>query len=244
MNMTEQGYYDIHCHILPGLDDGAANMDTAIKMLRQEYEDGVRTIYATPHYRTGMFEPSKNKVLVQYKLIKEQAEKIGEGIRILPGCEFHVSMDMIPMLEAGIGTTMGDSRCVLTEFSESHSYNFIRERCYALKSHAFQPIIAHAERYPALNKDPEIVASLVEMGVYIQINAESILGKNGFFTKRFCRKIMEWDLLHFIGSDAHDMMQRKPMIGQCTEYLEKKMGQDYVKKILMEHPHKLIEEGR
>lgn len=247
MNTAENGYYDIHCHILPGVDDGAVNMDVARDMLRQEYEDGVRTIYATPHYRTGMFEPPKEKVLEQYELVKEEAARIGgsgRGIQILLGCEFHANMDMVSMLESGTGSAMGDSRCILTEFSEEHDYDFIRKRCYALQSHGYQPIIAHAERYPVLCKNLEFAASLVEMGIYIQINAKSILGKNGFSTKRFCRKAMEWDLVHFIGSDAHDMMQRKPVMGQCAEYLEKKMGRTYMQKILIENPRKFIEEGR
>ena len=238
------GYYDIHCHILPEVDDGADDMETTIKMLRQEYEDGVRVIYATPHYRIGMFEPPGEKVMQQYELVKKQAKQIGDGIEIYLGCEFHANMDMISMIDTKKGIRMGNSSCVLTEFSEKHGYGYIRERCYALLSHGCQPIIAHAERYPALNHDLEKFHSLVDMGAFIQVNADSILGKNGFHLKHVCRKMMKWNLIHFIGSDAHDVLKRKPLIGQCAEYLKKKMGQAYMEKILIENPRKFIEEGR
>lgn len=238
------GYYDIHCHILPEVDDGADSMEMAREMLRQEYTDGVRVIYATPHYRIGMFETSKQKILQQYELVKEYAGQIGEGIEIYLGCEFHANMDMLSMFDDGIGIKMGDSSCVLTEFSEIHNYSFIKERCYSLLSHGYQPIIAHAERYSVLNQNPEKICSLRNMGAFIQIDADSILGKNGFYLKCFCKKMMNRDLIHFVGSDAHDMSKRKPLIGQCAKYVSKKMGENYMEKIFINNPKELIREGR
>lgn len=238
------GYYDIHCHILPEVDDGADSMEMARKMLQQEYEDGVRVIYATPHYKVGVFETSKQKILQQYELVKEYAGQIGDGLEIQLGCEFHVNMDMIDILSQRSDVLMGESPCVLTEFSEKHDFQFIKERCYILLSHGYQPIIAHIERYPALTRDLERIRFMKDMGVYLQINADSILGKNGFFVQRFCKKIMEYDFLHFVGSDAHDLSKRKSHMGLCIKYVRKKMGQDYAEKLFRDNPHKLMKRGR
>lgn len=238
------GYYEVHCHILPGVDDGARNMDETIRMLKAYYADGVRTIYATSHYRKRMFEPSMEKIISQYNQVKKKAREIGEGITVYLGCEFHANMDMVEILDAGERPVMGNSRCVLTEFSSASELSFIRERCYALLSHGYEPIIAHAERYPVLTRNPQTIGDLVDMGAYIQVNAESVMGDEGFSTKRFCRKLMKMDLIHFIGSDAHDSKERRPQIGRCAEYLEKKMGREYVEKILIRNPQNLIEGKR
>lgn len=238
------GYYDIHCHILPEVDDGAENFDMAVKMLKQEYEDGIRTIYVTPHYRMGVFETSEQKIDKQYEWILKKAEQIGAGMEIHLGREFHVNMDMIDILNKNSGILMGESSCVLAEFSEKHDFCFIKERCYTLLSHGYQPIIAHIERYPALTGDLERIRFMKDMGVYLQVNADSILGKNGFFIQRFCQKIMKCDFLHFVGSDAHDLTKRKPRMGLCIKYIRNKMGQDYTEKIFRENPQKLIKRGR
>lgn len=238
------GFYDIHAHILPCVDDGAEDLKETVKILRMEYEDGVRIIFATPHYRRRMFETSREEMEKQYKIVKKEAEKIGNGMRILLGCEFHANMDMVEMLDAGKYPTMGESRCVLTEFSEASEIRQIQERCYELLSHGYEPIIAHAERYPAIRKNMDALEQLVDMGVYIQMNAGSIVGEEGFGTKRFCKKAMKKDLLHFIGSDAHNVKDRKPLLGKCAEHMEKVMGKDYMKKILIENPLSIIEDVR
>lgn len=238
------GIYDVHCHIVPEVDDGADNIETAVKLLQMEYKDGVRTIYVTPHYRKRMFETSMKKIEKQFSLLKTEAANIGSDLHMYLGCEFHANMDMTEMLVARERPTMGGSRCVLTEFSEQTEFAFIQERCYALLSQGYDPIIAHAERYSALYKKFDALSQLVDMGAYIQMNAASILGVDGFGMKLFCKKVMKMDLLHFVGSDAHNTGDRKPMMGKCAEYMEKVMGQDYARKILIENPKNIIEESR
>lgn len=218
-------------------------MNETVKILKMEYRDGVRTIYVTPHYRRNMFETPMEKIQIQYEAVKSEAAKIGSDLRILLGCEFHANMDMIETLDDGGRPTMGGTRGVLTEFSEQSDFRTIQERCYVLLSHGYQPIIAHAERYPAL-RNLEAIEQLVDMGAYIQMNAGSITGAEGFGMKRFCKKVIKKDLLHFVGSDAHNTKDRKPMMGKCAEYLTKVMGKDYMEKILMENPLNIIEEGR
>lgn len=238
------GIYDVHCHIVPEVDDGADSLETAIRLLQMEYDDGVRTIYVTPHYRRGMFETSMPRIQKQYELLKEEAAKAGVGIHMYLGCEFHANMDMVDILDEKKRPTMGGSRCILTEFSERSEFSYIKERCYTLLSCGYNPIIAHAERYPALYKKLAALEELVDMGVYIQMNAGSILGAEGFGMKHFCKKVMKSGMLHFVGSDAHNTKDRKPMMGKCAEYMEKVMGVEYARNILIENPQKIIEEGR
>ena len=238
------GLINVHTHILPGVDDGADDLEEALKMLELEYQDGVRTIFATPHYRKGMFECFGNQITKQYELVKKEASKRWKDLQIILGCEFHANMDMVNLLYENSQFAIVNSRCVLTEFSELSELSFIQERCYTLLSSGYDPIIAHAERYHALYNKFDVIEQLTDMGVYIQLNARRIMGKDGFGMKRFCKKMMKKDLLHFVGDDAHNMEDRKPAMGKCAEYIEKVMGADYAKKVLMDNPKNLIIESR
>ena len=237
------GLYDVHCHILPGVDDGARSMDDAMALLKIEYEDGIRTIYLTPHFRYQMFEPTGERIEKQYELLQLNAQKEFPDLRLELGCEFHSCISMVDMLRMHNRFTMGESRCVLTEFSSGDDRKWIRNRCNDLLYHGYQPIIAHAERYPALYGKYEELEQLSQMGAYIQINAESILGKSGFGVKQFCKKLMKLDLLHLVGSDAHDLKHRRPVMGKCAAYIGKVMGEDYAKRIFIENPQNIMEMG-
>lgn len=237
------GIFNIHNHILPEVDDGADDFKEALQMLELEYSDGVRTVILTPHYRKGMFECPSERILRKYEQLEKEVNERWKDLRIVLGCEFHANMDMVESLEMHEWMTMGNSRCVLTEFSEQSEFAFIQARCYALLSSGYEPIIAHAERYQALYNHFDKIEQLVDMGVYIQMNAASIMGKDGFGMNRFCKKMMKQDLLHFVGDDAHNLQDRKPCMGKCAAYIKKTMGEDYAEKILIANPENVIMEG-
>lgn len=235
------GLYDIHCHILPKIDDGSSSIAETVKLLKLEYADGVRIIIVTPHYRVGMFEPSMDEIHKQYARVKEIAAMVGDGMQIFLGCEFHANADMVATLRQGKRPTMAGSRYVLTEFSEKHDYAFIRGKCYELLSNGYKPVVAHAERYPAIRKDIGHLEDLAETGTYIQMNAGSILGEDGFLVKQFCKKAIKGNLIHFVGSDAHNLTDRRPLLGRCADYLEGLMGEAYTRHILIENPKMIFE---
>lgn len=233
--------FDIHCHIIPQVDDGAKSMDMALQMLQREYDDGVRFIILTPHFRREMFETPSEKIEHQFALLKARAEeKIGMDLQLYLGCEFHANMSMVETLLAKERPTMAGSDYVLTEFSGATEFSFARERVYDLVSHGFIPVIAHVERYPKIRKNMEQLQELKEIGARLQVNAESIIGQEGFSLKRFCRKLMKNDMLDFVGTDCHRTNTRVPNMGPCAEYMEKKMGKEYTERILVHNPQKII----
>lgn len=238
-----EGIFDIHCHILPGVDDGSVSMEETRKLLKLEYEAGVRSIIFTPHFRRRMFEPDMERVMESFRQTKEEAAKMYSDLQLYLGCEFHANSEMQDILKRGERPTMAGSKYVLTEFKEPAEYGYIRERTRTLQSSGFRPIIAHAERIDCLKKDAEKIEELVEAGVRIQINADSIIGAEGFTIKRFCKKLMKLDLIHFVGTDAHNTHDRVPNMGKCAAYLEKKMGEEYTRWLLIENPRKIIQEG-
>lgn len=235
-----KGLIDIHCHILPGVDDGAKSLSESIEMLQLEYEEGVRMIIATPHYRPRMFECSMETIQQQYLQVKDAAKNVGEGMEVFLGCEHHAYIEMTDDLLEKQRVTMAESDYVLTEFSEYSEFRFIRERIYDLLSNGFEPIIAHAERYKCLVENVKLIPELIQMGAFIQVNAGSITGDDGRKVKSFCKKLMKNDFLHFIGTDGHDVKERPPHMAACAAYMEKKMGAEYTRRILVENPSRIL----
>ena len=210
-----KGLYDIHCHILPGVDDGARNMEESLWMLNKEYQEGVRHVILTPHFRYDMFEPHMNIVTRQFMQLRRAAMNIGdEGMRLYLGCELHSSMDMVECLKKGRRLTLAGSRYVLVEFSNGDEKNYIEERVRSLLMNGFIPIIAHVERYKATRNDIGFLTELKDMGAHIQVNADTISGQDGFGAKTFARKVMKHRLLDYVASDGHRKTERIPEIGK------------------------------
>ena len=159
-----QGLIDMHCHIVPGVDDGARDLYDAAKILQLEYRNQVQSVIVTPHYRAGMFETPQKEVERQFQRIDEMTRRSRSGMRVYLGCEYHTNAHMVEDLKKGLRPTMAGTEYVLVEFSGRHNYQIIRNQVYALLAAGYRPIIAHAERYPCLTKTPALVQELVHMG--------------------------------------------------------------------------------
>jgi len=234
------GIIDIHSHIVPDVDDGAKTLDESKQMLQLAYNEGIRTIIATPHFRRRMFECPLQKRKEQYEKLKEVAAQIGDGMTIIFGCECYADSNLIERLATGECCTIGNSSYVLTEFSERRDFAYVRQIIYDLVCNGYEPIVAHVERYGYLKK--ENIEELISLGAKMQINAESIIGKEGRKIKKFCKMMMKEGLLSFVATDAHGVKDRPPEIASCAAYIEKKMGKDYAKKILINNPLALIDQ--
>lgn len=246
--MSDQSLWDIHCHIIPSVDDGAQNLEETRKLLQMEYEQGVRNIIVTPHFRRQMFETPIRTIRKQFSLLQQCVQELNDkyegNMKVYLGCELYANMEMTRMLEEGTVSTMAGSGYVLVEFSENTKSSYIEERIHSLTAVGYRPIIAHIERYENLRSDLEMIRNLTDMGAYVQINAGSILGNSGFFTKRFCWKLMKEDLLHFVGSDCHDSKYRVCNTGEAYHAVCKKMGQEYADQIFTENPAQILKNAK
>ena len=231
---------DMHCHILPGLDDGAKNEQETLEMLKIAYEEGIRVIIATPHHH-------KKRGICTCRQYKEALEKtrklayeIDPGFRIIPGMEVYFDQDVINKLQNKNLQTMGNSQYLLVEFSPDAESVYIRQSMQQIEMEGYTPILAHVERYSSLLESIEDVKDLVDMGVYIQVNAGSITGDSGRTVKRFTKQLLERHLVHFVGTDAHSSGRRRPKIKECAEYVSKKFGEDYAKDLFQRNGMRVI----
>ena len=237
--MDKRYYTDMHCHILPGVDDGSKNMEETISMLHKAYDMGVRNILATPHYACGDKNASVEKLQRVCKEVEEEALTISKHFNVCLGNELMWSPDVVQALKDGKALTMAGTRYILVEFVPNDSYKTIYNGLRSFILEGYIPICAHIERYEALQGDDERVAELIDLGAYIQVNIGSMVG--GLFDKnaRWLRKIFNKGMIHFFGSDAHDSQYRTCKFQECIDQIKKKCDVDYLAQVLYKNPESL-----
>ena len=232
---------DIHCHLLPGVDDGPKDLQESEAMLKELYMQGVRKVIVTPHYRKGMFEPVPHQIKSRYVQVQEIAKSIGEDLEIWLGREVHINMDIDTLLEQQKYMTLAGTEYILAEFRSDVDKDFVWERISLLISLGYRPIIAHIERYFNIACDIDFVFRLSELGAKVQVNADSILGKDGKALKHASRKLINAGLVDFVGSDANGIKERAPHLGKCQAYLIRKYGRAYTKRIMWSNPLRILQ---
>ena len=228
---------DIHCHILPKVDDGPDSVEESLKILKDMKRQGIKHVIVTPHYRPEMFEPSMKRVIYSYRHLRDIAYEMGVSMSL--GCEYYRNEQIIDHMDNRKRPSMAGSRYVLIEFSMNDLFPTIRNYVYELITHGYQPIIAHAERYFCCQK-MEKIQELKDMGALIQVNAGSVLGEEGWKLKKFCLDLMKKDLVDFVASDTHNTSDRKLNLKKCASFVTKKMGKQYAERIFFNNPLNIL----
>lgn len=234
------GFADIHTHILPGADDGARDMEEALKMVRMAWDYGTRTIFLTPHYRGKYKRNTPTWHRDHFERFCDMVHKEIPGMQLYLGCEIHHQSEVPERLLEKEILTMNDSSYVLLEFSSSAWRSQVVYAVSEILGYGFIPIIAHAERYDIFRTDKSLTEEVLEMGALIQLNADSVLGKHGLQVKRYCHWMLKEEKAHFIASDAHDLTKRAPVLRECFLYVHKKYGAQYAAALFYHNAQRLI----
>lgn len=234
--------FDIHNHILWGVDDGSRDLDMSIRMLRMAVDSGTTDIILTPHNkpnRRNIYTSEINDMIAQ---LREVCQKEGIDINFYPGNEIYYRTDAGDRIDIGKATTMAGSHYVLLEFSPLDDWSYIRKGAEDMLLRGYYPIIAHVERYMNVVSSMDRVKELCDKGCYLQVNAGSIMGDFGFGAKRFTRKLLKENLISFIASDSHEDKRRTPDMSKCIAFVVKKCGEDTAQRIFETNPGRIIED--
>ena len=157
------------------------------------------------------------------------------------GREIYYTSDIPDELEAGKHLTMGNSKYVLVEYQPTVDYNYLRTSISNIIQMGYIPLIAHIERYMCIVKEIDRAYELSNMGAFIQVNANSVIGESGKDIKKFIKKLMKDEMVDVIGTDAHSNGGRAPRIRECAEYICKKFGYDYAKRVLHDNAELILQ---
>lgn len=234
---------DIHSHIIFGVDDGAQSEEDTLELLRESYEQGVRTIIATPHRRRGMFETDIEIIKQNFAKVEELAKTVAEDLRVYLGSEIFYREGEIENIENKKYPTLAETDYILMEFAYEMPYKEIHRALNNVILLGLTPVVAHVERY--MNVDEAAVQELINMGCYIQVNAASVLkpkligDKHKHYKKR-AKKYLDAELVHFIASDMHNMTTRKTYMKEAYDIIEAKYGTTIAYELFEKNQERLL----
>ncbi|VNH09504.1 tyrosine-protein phosphatase CpsB [Streptococcus pneumoniae] len=236
---------DIHSHIVFDVDDGPKSREESKALLTESYRQGVRTIVSTSHRRKGMFETPEEKIAENFLQVREIAKEVADDLVIAYGAEIYYTLDALEKLEKKEIPTLNDSRYALIEFSMNTPYRDIHSALSKILMLGITPVIAHIERYDALENNEKRVRELIDMGCYTQVNSSHVLkpklfGERYKFMKKRARYFLERDLVHVVASDMHNLDSRPPYMQQAYDIIAKKYGAKKAKELFVDNPRKII----
>ena len=228
---------DIHCHILPGADDGARDWEAAAEMCRIAAADGVTHIAATPHAND---EFVYDRDLLRGKLTKLQA-LAGEWPILTLGCDFHFSYENVSAaLADATRFTIGNSQYLLVEFSDFALSLPMRDALVRLSNTGVVPIVTHPERNLLMQRSPDLILKLLELGCLVQVTASSLTGRWGESAQKSATWLLQHDAVHVLASDAHDPVRRPPVLSAGRGAAAKICGQDVARALVDDNPRAII----
>ena len=224
---------DIHCHILPGLDDGAESLDEALQMGEMAIADGITHVMGTPHsndeYR---FDP----VLVRERR-DELQKRFGERLKIATGCDFHLSYENLQDIRTNPAKyTLNQLNYLLVEFADFAIPPKIEDALHHLQLAGITPIITHPERNGLIRAKPERLYGWIHQGCYVQVTASSLLGRFGSATQRLVNNWLGEGRIHFFATDAHNLTSRPMRMRAAYEVVAKERGEEVARALFQENP--------
>ncbi len=235
MNRREP-FVDVHCHLLPGLDDGAANWDDALAMAEMAAADGVGTIVATPHQLGSHAGNSAAAIRTANERLQSALERRGLPLRVLPGADVRIEPDLAGKLRRDEVLTLADRRRhVLLELP--HEVYFPLERLLAeLASAGLMGILSHPERNLGILNRPGLLRPLVERGCLLQLTAGSLSGTFGSRIQEFAESLVKEGLIHLVATDAHGTGTRPPVLSTAFHRVAKLAGEETAVDLCCRHP--------
>jgi protein-tyrosine phosphatase len=228
---------DIHCHPLPGIDDGAKSFEVAVGMCRVAAVDGISHLVATPHCNFEYsFDPALNR-----QLLGRLQETIGEKPQLLLGCDFQLSYDNIQRcVERAKDFTINQTSYLLVELPDQFIPDHMNRVYFDIQKAGLTPIISHPERNLAIRRRPELIPQWVSNGCLMQVTAMSFTGGFGSQARKFADRLFQNGLIHFFASDAHNLRERPPILSRCYRKVAKARGEEIADLLMRKNPEAVI----
>ena len=222
----EEPCVDIHCHLVPGIDDGSKSWEQSLAMARMAVADGIRTVVVTPHQLGSYTHNYGQLIRLRTTELQQFLETHQVPLRILPGADVRIESGMVKMLRAGQVLTLGDhGKHVLLELP--HELYFpLEDVLDELQRAGLVGILSHPERNQGLLKQPRLIEPLVRRGCLMQVTCGSLLGTFGPACQEMAEWVMEQGLVHFLATDAHGPTARRPLMRRAFQLAQELVGRD------------------
>ena len=228
---------DLHCHILPGLDDGAQTLEDSLDMARVAAGDGIHTIAATPHADLWGANPDQADLEDRVAQLQAALDTQGIPVRIVPGLENHLT----PELVSGQVVPLNHTGFILVELPFEEFPFYVEEALFQLQLKGYAPILAHPERNAVLRSTHDVLRGLVERGILAQLTAASLLGVFGRKTREASEDFLRDGLVQVLATDSHSPSGgRRPLLTEALAVASRLIGPERAQALVTSTPERIL----
>lgn len=222
------GLIDLHCHMLPGVDDGAKNLSFALDMARSAVDEGITHIVLTPHHMDGDYTNHRRDVIAGVTKFQQAIKDEEIQLTVFPGQEVHLTGDLLSALDNHDILYLDEGgRYLLLELPHSGVPEYTENMIFELKTRGITPIIAHPERNHGFQKNPDKLFDIIQLGCLTQLTSSSYLGIFGDDVEKLTSQIIDAGMGFVFSSDAHNFKGRRFVMKEAFEKLAKKKGKTF-----------------
>ena len=235
--------FDCHCHIIPGIDDGASNLAQSLEMAKIAASEGISVIACTPHITPGVYDNTTHNISEALVRLQKSILDNGIPIRLVIGADVHISPGIIHGVNARNIPTLDSSRYLLLEFSHHQMTPHLEQLAFEILSAGYIPVLTHPERLSWIEDGFSLFKTLAERGCWLQITSGAIIGKFGRKPQYWATHFLSEGLTHVIATDAHDPKRRPPIIQAAIARVTELVGAAETRRIIFDRPNAILEDS-
>jgi protein-tyrosine phosphatase len=231
---------DLHCHLLPGIDDGAADLDAALAMARMAVADGIQIVACTPHIYPGMYDNDAAGIRAAIARLQGILDGEGIGLRLVEGADVHLDTDLVGAIRVGRVPTIAGSRYLLLEPPHHVAPPGLEEQVFGLMAAGIVPVITHPERLRWIEEHYDVFMRLVDRGAWMQVTAGAVTGRHGRRPKYWAERMLGEGKVHLLATDAHDPRRRPPFLAEARDAAEALVGKQEAIHLVVTRPAGIV----
>lgn len=232
---------DLHCHILPGIDDGAANLTASLEMARAFVADGVSVVACTPHILPGLYNNTGPEIRMAVTELQAVIDREEIPLRLVAGADNHIAPDCVPRLRGETMLVLADSRYVLIEPPHHVAPQRLELAFFELRIAGYVPILTHPERLRWIDSYYAAIQRLAVAGVWMQITAGSLAGTFGSRARYWAERMLDERCAHILATDAHDIKIRRPDLSRGRDLAARRLGDEEAWHMVFTRPRGVLE---
>lgn len=231
---------DLHCHLLPHVDDGAPDLATSLAMARMATDDGIKVIACTPHIYPGLYENDGPTIGQAVAELQTRLEEAGHPLRLTLGADTHIAPDLLAGLHSGRIPTLCHSRYFLLEPPHHVAPPRLTETVFDLLAAGYVPVITHPERLSWIEDRYETFAELARQGAWLQVTAGSLTGRFGKAAQYWGERLLDEGWVHILATDSHGVDRRPPLLAEGRRAAERWLGAGEALHLVETRPHGIL----
>jgi protein-tyrosine phosphatase len=232
---------DLHCHILPAIDDGADVLETSLAMARMAVDDGIGVLACTPHIYPGLYENDAPGIRRAMVALQRALDEAGIPLKLVIGADVHLAPDLAERIEAGQVPTLNDTRYLLLEPPHHVAPPRFEASVFDLIAAGWVPVITHPERLSWVEPHYEAFRRLVHAGAWMQITSGSLTGRFGRHAQRVAERMLDDGLVHILATDSHGVKRRPPLLAEGREAAAHRVGAEEAWHMVYTRPRGILQ---